>query len=153
MKRKIVVKTSVFPADRDKIWEKLQYLKTLQHIAAPYATFTPADKETAFVWKSGEKFLFHFKLFGIISFGIHEINVEQFDRETYAIYTKESNTYVPIWNHRIYLEYIDEDQTKYTDEVEIGAGWKTLFVYIWATAFYAHRQRKWQGLLKQENKQ
>ena len=30
-----------------------------------------------------------------------------------------------------------------TDEVEIQAGWKTVFIWLWARAFYTHRQRKW----------
>ena len=37
-----------------------------------------------------------------------------------------------------------------TDRVEIHAGWKTVFVWLWANAFYAHRQRKWIRLLKRE---
>ena len=63
------------------------------------------------------------------------------------ISTEERNKLVPLWNHRIYLEAIDQKTTRYTDEVEIGAGWKTLFVALWAKMFYAHRQRKWQKLL------
>lgn len=65
---KRVVKTSVFPADRESIWERLQYLQTLQHIAYPYATFEPIGQEKAFVWKEGEVFRFRFKLFGITGF-------------------------------------------------------------------------------------
>jgi len=44
----------------------------------------------------------------------------------------------------------DETHTQYTDRVEIHAGWKTVFIWLWANAFYAHRQRKWIRLLKQE---
>ncbi|MBE7004664.1 MAG: hypothetical protein E7425_10385 [Ruminococcaceae bacterium] len=32
---------------------------------------------------------------------------------------------------------------RYTDRVEIRAGWITPFIWLWANAFYAHRQRKW----------
>lgn len=41
-------------------------------------------------------------------------------------------------------------ETEYTDEVEIGAGWKTPFVYLWAKAFYSHRQKKWIKLLNKQ---
>ncbi len=41
----------------------------------------------------------------------------------------------------------DESHTLYTDRVEIRAGWKTAFIWLWANAFYAHRQRKWVRLL------
>ena len=40
------------------------------------------------------------------------------------------------------------EKTEYTDGVDIKAGWKTPFIWIWAKAFYAHRQRKWIKLLK-----
>ena len=43
---------------------------------------------------------------------------------------------------------LDSSHTKYTDKVEILAGWKTPFIWLWANAFYAHRQRKWITLLK-----
>ena len=35
----IVQKTSVFPASRETVFQKLQRLETLQYIAKPYATF------------------------------------------------------------------------------------------------------------------
>ena len=37
----IVQKTSVFPAGRDAVFQKLQKLETLQYIAWPFATFEP----------------------------------------------------------------------------------------------------------------
>ena len=64
-----------------------------------------------------------------------------------GIYTYESNKHVPVWNHEIILEKIDENTTKYADVVEIDAGWKTVFVCMWAKCFYGHRQRKWKRLL------
>ena len=57
---------------------------------------------------------------------------------------------MPVWNHDIQLIEKDEAHTLYTDRVEIHAGWKTVFIWLWANAFYAHRQRKWIRLLKRE---
>ncbi len=148
MKSKTVIKTSVFPASAEVVFEKLKAIQTLQYIAAPYATFTPVNVSETFTWKAGKTFSFRFKLFGVIPFGTHTINVTEFDEETTRIYTKESNPHVPIWNHLILLEPIDENRLRYTDEVEIFAGWKTPFVVLWAKCFYAHRQRKWLRLLR-----
>ena len=39
-----VIKSSVFPASKEKVYEKLQKLELLQHIAWPYATFTPVGE-------------------------------------------------------------------------------------------------------------
>ena len=142
---KTVRKTTIFPAKRDVVFAKLQELSTLQYIAAPYATFVPVDTEQPVVWTSGSTSAYRFRLFGFIPFGTHTIHIERFDRD--GDRSKEGNNHVPVWNHKIYLK--DKDgQTEYTDEVDIDAGWKTPFIYLWAKAFYAHRQRKWIKLLK-----
>ena len=144
-----VKKSSVFPAAKDEIFRRLQKLKTLQYIAHPYATFKSVDDTEELTWQEDSAFAFHFKLFALIPFGVHPIKVIQFDIEK-GIYTQEGNKHIPVWNHKIILEKIDENTTKYTDIVEIQAGWKTLFVYLWANSFYAHRQRKWKRLLKKK---
>ena len=144
-----VKKSSVFPAAKDEIFRRLQKLKTLQYIAHPYATFKSVDDTEELTWQEDSAFAFHFKLFALIPFGVHTIKVIQFDIEK-GIYTQEGNKHVPVWNHKIILEKIDENTTKYTDIVEIQAGWKTRFVYLWANCFYAHRQRKWKRLLKRK---
>jgi hypothetical protein len=144
-----VKKSSVFPAAKDEIFRRLQKLKTLQYIAHPYATFKSVDDTEELTWQEDSAFAFHFKLFALIPFGVHTIKVIQFDIEK-GIYTQEGNKHIPVWNHKIILEKIDENTTKYTDIVEIQAGWKTLFVYLWANSFYAHRQRKWKRLLKKK---
>ena len=140
-----VRKTSTFPAKRDVIFGKLQELSTLQYIAAPYATFTPLNPEPDMTWAVGISSSYRFRLFGFIPFGTHTIRIERFDRD--AVSSKEHNEHVPVWNHKIYLK--DKGgQTDYTDEVDIDAGWKTDIIWLWAKAFYAHRQRKWIKLLK-----
>ena len=146
MKRKTICISSTFSASLDEIWNRLRQLETLRHIAAPFATFEPFDKK-ALVWEEGATMDFYLKLFGVFSLGKHSIKVIQFDKHTWTIYTQESNQTVPVWNHRIKLKRIENEVTHYTDEVEIGAGWKTFFVCGWSALFYRHRQRKWKKLL------
>ena len=143
----IVQKTSVFPAPREEVFEKLQKLETLQYIARPYATFEPVG-ETVSTWTVGSTSSYRFRLFGIILFGTHTINIVRFDPD--GISSREGNEHVPVWNHDIKLEILDDARTRYTDRVEIKAGWKTPFVWLWANAFYAHRQRKWIRLLEED---
>ncbi len=137
--------TSVFPANKRLIFERLQKLETLQYIAKPYASFESNDSRL--IWESGKSFSFRFRLFGFIFLGVHKIKVNEFNED--YIFTNEGNPFCPVWNHRITLNMIDENHTEYTDEVEIDAGWKTPFVHVWANAFYRHRQRKWIKLLKE----
>lgn len=146
MTNKTVTKTTILPASKKEVFRRLKELKTLQHIAAPYATFSPENNNDYFVWEENAVFSFRFKLFSLLPLGIHTIRVISFS-ENGDIYTREQNSHVPMWNHRIILKQLDQSATQYTDEVEIGAGWKTPFVYLWAKAFYAHRQRKWLKLL------
>lgn len=149
MRTKTVQRTSVFPADINDVFERLQKLETLQYIAAPYATFTPME-EKEILWTSGASYSFRFRLFGIIPYGTHRINVIRFDKE--RIYTHEGNEHVPVWNHEILLKDMD-GCCIYTDNVEIGAGWKTNFIYIWVWFFYRHRQKKWIRMLKKEKEE
>ncbi len=143
----LVQKTSVFPADRDTVFQKLRQLETLRYIAAPYAAFEPLPG-AELTWTVGSTSSYRFRVFGFIPFGTHTIHIVRFDPE--GISSREGNEHVPVWNHDITLRSPDRDHTEYTDRVEIRAGWKTPFVWLWANAFYAHRQKKWVRLLTAE---
>jgi hypothetical protein len=145
----IVWKSSVFPASRETVFEKLQQMETLRYIAKPYATFEPIG-EAVSTWTVGSTSAYLFRLFGVIPYGTHKIHILRFDRD--GVSSHEGNEYVPVWNHDIMIEPIDANHTRYTDSVEIQAGWKTMFVWLWASAFYRHRQRKWIRLLKHKEK-
>ena len=142
----IVQKTSIFPASRETVFRKLQQLETLQYIAKPFAGFEPVGEEMK-VWAVGSTSSYRFKFFGFIPYGTHTIHIIRFDPD--VVSSREGNEHVPVWNHDITMIPLDGSHTKYTDRVEIRAGWKTLFVWLWANAFYTHRQRKWIRLLKE----
>lgn len=143
----IVQKTTLFPASKETVFSRLQQLETLQHIAKPYATFEPVG-EVSNIWTVGSTSSYRFRLFGLIPFGTHTIRIVRFDPD--GVSSREGNEHVPVWNHDISLEAADSDHTRYTDRVEIQAGWKTFFVWLWANVFYAHRQRRWVRMLKTE---
>ena len=143
----IVQKTSVFPASRNTVFQKLQQLETLQFIARPYAAFEPVNNGKH-IWTVGSTSAYRFRLFGVIPFGTHTIHILRFDPD--GVSSHEGNEHVPVWNHEIWLVEKDENHTQYTDRVEIHAGWKTALIWLWTRAFYAHRQRKWIRLLKRK---
>lgn len=145
----IVQRTSVFPAGRDAVYQKLRQLSTLQAVAAPYATFEPVNG-AATAWEVGGTSAYRFRLFGVIPFGTHTIHIVRFGPD--GISSREGNEHVPVWNHDIRLRPLYDGRTEYTDRVEIRAGWKTFFAWLWAEAFYAHRQRKWIRLLREEHR-
>ena len=143
----VVQKTSLFPASKEIVFCKLQQLKTLQYIAWPYAAFEQIG-ETVSTWEAGSTSAYRFRLFGVIPFGTHTIHIVRLDPD--GISSREGNEHVPVWNHDITLKAVDAKHTRYTDRVEIQPGWKTVFIWLWANVFYAHRQRKWIRLLKRE---
>ena len=79
----IVMKSSVFPAARETVFEKLQKLETLQYIARPYATFEPVGA-AKLVWEVGSTSAYRFRLFGVIPFGTHKIYIVRFDPEGFV---------------------------------------------------------------------
>lgn len=151
-KTQTMKKTSVFPFSADVIWGRLRHLNTLQHIAKPFASFIPLDSTTNPLWQEGETLRLRLRLFGFLSLGVHTIRVLRLDSSTYEIETHEHNAFVPVWNHRITLEPLDNGHTRYTDEVELFSPYATGVVKIWAQAFYAHRQRQWVTLLQADAK-
>jgi hypothetical protein len=138
----IIKVTSIFPANRKVIFAKLQEIETLRYICAPLAQFTSLEKSQK--WQTGATFRFKLTACGL-GFGVHTIKVKKFEID--RILTNEHNKNVPVWNHIILLEKHGENHTKYSDIVEVRAGWKTPFIWIWANVFYRHRQRKWRELL------
>jgi hypothetical protein len=103
------------------------------------------------VWREGTTVRFRLRIFGI-PFGVHTIGVHRIDGTAHIIQTHEGNSLVPVWNHRIALEPAGGASTIYTDEVEVGAGWKTGLVRLWGVFFYRRRQRKWLKLLARQKK-
>ncbi|EXZ60717.1 hypothetical protein M107_5136 [Bacteroides fragilis str. 3725 D9(v)] len=45
------------------------------------------------------------------------------------------------------MEKIAENVTRYTDSIELHAGYLTQFAAWWALKFYKHRQKKWQEII------
>ena len=115
-------------------------------LAKPFATFEPVG-ESVQEWTAGSKSAYRLRLFGVIPFCIHTIYIVRFDQD--GISSWEENEHVPLWIHDIEMIKLDGSHTEYTDRVEIKAGWKTIFIWLWAKAFYAHRQRKWIKLLRE----
>ena len=128
----VVQKTSLFPASKEIVFCKLQQLKTLQYIAWPYAAFEQIG-ETVSTWEAGSTSAYRFRLFGVIPFGTHTIHIVRLDPD--GISSREGNEHVPVWNHDITLKAVDAKHTRYTDRVEIQAGWKTVFIWLWANVF------------------
>ncbi len=147
MKKRILTKTSVFPVNKEIVYNMLKRFDILSRVATPYMKFTPVNQAKDLIWQEGEVYRLKAKLFGFIPIGVHQITVIEFNQNT-RIYTNEKDPLVAIWNHEIILKELGSNKTEYTDRVEIYAGWRTIFVYLFAKVFYAHRQKKWVKMLR-----
>lgn len=124
--RKIVV-TSVFETDIENIWCKIQDIDTLREICKPKARFISYDNIPP-VWQEGETFCFRIFLHWFIPIGKHTINVIRIDKKSREIVSNEYNKRVTIWNHYIQMKKITKNITRYTDSVELYAGYLTPLV-------------------------
>lgn len=145
--RRIIV-TSEFESNIKNIWIKIQDIETLREICSPKASFI-ANKNSPIVWRNGESFVFKLFLHKFIPIEKHTINVVKMDEESHKIDTNEYNGTVTIWNHYIEMEEISYSTTKYTNIVDLYAGWLTPFTAWWTLKFYQHRQRKWQKIARE----
>ncbi len=53
---------------------------------------------------------------------------------------------VRAWNHRLLFEPTGERSCRYTDRVEVRAGWLTPGVALFAQFIYRYRQARWRAL-------
>jgi hypothetical protein len=78
----------------------------------------------------------------------HEIRIVRLDEAAREIYTNERGGGVRKWNHRLTFEPLSEQRCRYTDEIEIGAGPLTPFVWLFAHAMFRYRHMRWRKLAR-----
>jgi hypothetical protein len=145
MKAKI---QTVINVPAEKMWNELQMVSSLRHVAAPLLGFSACnDRPLPERWAIGEAYHLRISLFGLIPLGRHTIVIDAIRPDARAIVSKEHGRLARVWNHMIRIDPIDERRILYTDEIEIQAGILTVFVWLFAHVFYRHRQRRWKRLL------
>ena len=128
----------------NKAWKEVQKSSLLQFICRGKVKFKPVDSEFPKYWKKGMLIKAKMLIYGFIPFGgIHTFEFVDVKPENFTVLTNEKNSMVSIWNHKIGMKQINGNRTKYTDEIELYAGFLTGFVAKWAESFYKYRQRRW----------
>jgi hypothetical protein len=141
--------SSIFPITPLKLFEDLQNPQILIKAASPVITYIPIDPDTMPIkWEAGNDYLVKLRLFKIIPVGLHRIGIVYFNEETLEAMSDESGTIATVWTHHMTLKAYGQDATLYTDEIEIKAGFRTVFVWLFANYFYRHRQRKWKAIAR-----
>lgn len=144
-----VLVSSTFPCDADKAWALVNKSTTLIQIAKPMAKIEPSRSPFPEKWIQGKQNYCKSYLFGIIPVGERCIFFERIDPLKREIQTRERDPLVQKWDHLISIKPVDSSTCIYTDEVHVESGLLTVFIWLWATCFYKHRQARWLKLLEE----
>ncbi len=141
--------STYFDCTEEKFWKKIVEPKSLQFVASPILSFQPLVKgEFDEKWVIGKTYELNLYFLNVLPLGRHRTKIVTIDKESNTIASTESSTLVPVWNHTIRFNQCEQNKLIYTDEIEIKAGWLTIFVWIFAQLFYRHRQKRWKLMLK-----
>ena len=102
-------------------------------------------------WKEGFEYEIVIKPFGLLNiWGVHHIKVISIDKTKTEIITVEKNKICKVWNHKLTFKKIGENQTEYTDEVTLYAGWLTSILSHFLVCSYKKRHQNWDKLLTEK---
>ena len=146
--REVVLKTYL-EAPADKVWEELSKPQLLTFVAHPLMKFEPLEPpEFPARWEQRD-YIVSMRFYGIIPVGRQTIRISWPDADGTKRFVRDDGASALIrhWDHLITIEEVDGG-TAYTDQVQIAAGLLTPFLALFARGFYAHRQRRWQQLVR-----
>ncbi|WP_106399227.1 SRPBCC family protein [Actinocorallia populi] len=140
-------RTTVLPADADRVWEAMQYPATFLYVcrgllgvpslAGRSAPLREGDQETGLL-----------TLFHLIPFSRHTIHIAEVDAATRTIRTSEHGGPIRVWRHTLHAEPLTDGRCRYSDTVEFDAGRLTPLVAAAVKVLYRHRHRRWHGLVR-----
>jgi len=135
---------SLLPCDPQDAWAEVKRSSLLLEVARPFVIIRPAKGESfPEQWRVGETICCRSYMFGVVPLGTRMVSFDTIDNQAREIHTREADPLVRSWNHVIRVEVADGGSTRYSDDVEIDAGWLTPVVWLFAQCFYRHRQRRW----------
>lgn len=140
--------TTFLDAPPDAIWEAVQKPGVFAYVSAPLIRFAPLEPPALPEHWSEGGFRVKIRFLGSIPLGAQWIRVSLPEPEGDVRFVRDngSGTLATRWDHLISIA--PEGQgTRYTDRVDIDAGWLTAAVAGFAWMFYTHRQRRWRALV------
>ena len=135
----------------EKVWDAVQSRITFQHITSPMAKFRPFSPEAPLPerWQEGSTVVCRPYALGFWPLGVHTLHFERIDQARREMQTREHSSSVKKWDHLISVRNGPTPETcRYSDEVEIDAGWQTILTCGSAHLFYLFRQWRWRAFAK-----
>lgn len=139
---------SIFDCPPERVWDETKRPSLLLEVMKPLAQVAPREP-TSFPerWQAGQRVRCFCWIFGFIPIGVRELSFERIDDIRREIQTRESDPLIRRWDHLIRIEATSDGKTRYSDRIELDAGWLTPVVWLWANLFYRHRQRRWRRIV------
>jgi hypothetical protein len=140
-------RTYLLPCSVQRLASELARPALFHYLASPMLKFDPVEPAETGHWSAG-KYRFRVLLGGRLPIGEHVINLQRVVDDAEAVETNPViwhdagySDLIRVWDHRIVLEDF-LGMTRYSDDVEIHAGLLTVPAWLFAQAFYFHRQRR-----------
>ncbi len=138
--------SSVLPASRPIVWGFMRRSETLRFIAQPKITF---EGDLPKFWRSYQVYQVLVHREGAQEPSEYTFMFTKVDKEKGEMCTFECGGFIESWKHTMKVESLTDSTCRYTDIVDIHAGWRTPFVWWWAKyIYYPHRHKRWLELLK-----
>ena len=118
------------------------------YITSPIIRFVPVEGSFPARWE-GRDYQAQIYAFGILPLGQQTIGIEYPPAEGDCRMLRDNGRgqLIKRWDHWLLVEP-ENGGTHYTDRVDIEAGILTPFIALYARMFFAHRQRRWRKLIK-----
>jgi hypothetical protein len=140
---RVQVETAL-PCDAELAWQAVQTRALLQEVCRPLVTiYALPGEQLPERWQAGRTVRCRTYLFGLIPLGIRTITFERCDTAARQIQSREHDFMIRKWDHLVEIEQLEPGHSRYRDTIEIEAGLLTLPVWLFASVFYRHRQRRW----------
>jgi ligand-binding SRPBCC domain-containing protein len=141
---------TLIEAPADIVWQHLQTPALLAHVAAPVLRFTPVQPaDWPAVWAEGD-YVTAMHFLGVLPLGRQTVAIRKGHSQAWPRTVRDAGwgQLVRQWDHLITVAADGPCRTRYRDEVTIGAGLLTPFIWLFALFFYRHRQRRWRRLAR-----
>lgn len=140
------------PASIDDVWRHACTPKLLHYVTKGIMSFTPIDPPVwPDVWAAHE-YEAQMRFGGFLPVGKQILGMEYPPADGGKRFLRDNGHSASIarWDHLITLEPIDATHTRYTDCLDLDAGFRTPLIAAFAKQFYGYRQKRWRKLIDNE---
>ena len=137
-----------FDIPADEAWNILKQKNTFLYITRGFLGFA-GNRAWPETFSAGQEIRTRLIFFHILPAWKHVLRVVRMDDQARELYSNEMGGTIRVWNHLIKIEPESDARCRYTDQIDIRAGWMTLGVWLYAHVFYRYRQSRWKRLIRQ----